>query len=91
MSKSRENHPVVIAGAGPVGCLLALYLARRDVPVLLLEKEAELPVDLRSSTFHPPSLEMIADLGFGIIDDMLAKVATHDMASTHAPKLRPPT
>ncbi|WP_170287390.1 FAD-dependent oxidoreductase [Halioglobus maricola] len=63
--------PVVIAGAGPVGCLLALYLAKRDVPVLLLEKEAELPVDLRASTFHPPSLEMIADLGFGIIDQML--------------------
>jgi 2-polyprenyl-6-methoxyphenol hydroxylase-like FAD-dependent oxidoreductase len=64
--------PVAIAGAGPVGCLLALYLASRDIPVLLLEKELELPVDLRASTFHPPSLEMIADLGFGIIDDMLA-------------------
>ncbi len=64
--------PVVIAGAGPVGCLLALYLARRDIPVLLLEKEPELPVDLRASTFHPPSLEMIAELGFGIIDDMLS-------------------
>lgn len=68
--QSIEN-PVVIAGAGPVGCLLALYLARRDVPVVLLEKEPTLPVDLRASTFHPPSLEMIADLGFGIIDDML--------------------
>ena len=65
--------PVIIAGAGPVGCLLALYLARRDIPVLLLEKEPELPVDLRASTFHPPSLEMIAELGFGIIDDMLAR------------------
>ncbi|MEH6586092.1 MAG: NAD(P)/FAD-dependent oxidoreductase [Halioglobus sp.] len=65
--------PVVIAGAGPVGCLLALYLASRDIPVVLLEKEPELPVDLRASTFHPPSLEMIADLGFGIIDDMLEK------------------
>lgn len=64
--------PVAIAGAGPVGCLLALYLASRDISVLLLEKELELPVDLRASTFHPPSLEMIADLGFGIIDDMLA-------------------
>jgi 3-(3-hydroxy-phenyl)propionate hydroxylase len=65
--------PVVIAGAGPVGSLMALYLAQRDVPVLLLEKEAELPVDLRASTFHPPSLEMIADLGFGVIDEMLEK------------------
>ena len=65
--------PVVIAGAGPVGSLMALYLAQRDIPVLLLEKERALPVDLRASTFHPPSLEMIADLGFGVIDEMLEK------------------
>jgi 3-(3-hydroxy-phenyl)propionate hydroxylase len=65
------NTPVVIAGAGPVGCLMALYLAKREVPVLLLEKEPELPVDLRASTFHPPSLEMIADLDYGVIDEML--------------------
>ncbi len=63
--------PVVIAGSGPVGSVLALYLAQRDIPVLLLEKEPGLPVDLRASTFHPPSLEMIEDLGFGVIDEML--------------------
>ena len=68
-----ETLPIVIAGAGPVGCHLALYLASRAVPVVLLEKEPSLPVDLRASTFHPPSLEMIADLGFDIIDDMLAQ------------------
>jgi 3-(3-hydroxy-phenyl)propionate hydroxylase len=68
-----SNAPVVIAGAGPVGSLLALYLVQRDIPVLLLEKEPELPVDLRASTFHPPSLEMIAKLGFGVIDQMLAR------------------
>jgi 3-(3-hydroxy-phenyl)propionate hydroxylase len=68
-----SNKRVVIAGAGPVGCLMALYLAQREIPVLLLEKEPQLPVDLRASTFHPPSLEMIADLGFGVIDEMLEK------------------
>jgi 3-(3-hydroxy-phenyl)propionate hydroxylase len=65
--------PVVIAGSGPVGSLMALYLAQRDIPVMLLEKESALPVDLRASTFHPPSLEMIADLGFGVIEEMLEK------------------
>jgi 3-(3-hydroxy-phenyl)propionate hydroxylase len=68
-----KSTAVVIAGAGPVGCLMALYLAQREVPVILLEKEPGLPVDLRASTFHPPSLEMIADLGFGVIDEMLAR------------------
>lgn len=65
--------PIVIAGAGPVGSVIALYLAQRNIPVLLLEKENELPVDLRASTFHPPTLEMIADLGHGIIEEMLEK------------------
>ena len=57
------RHPVIIAGAGPAGATLALYLARHEVPVLLLEREAALPRDLRASTFHPPSLEMLNDLG----------------------------
>ena len=55
--------PVVIAGAGPAGSTLALYLARQDIPVLLLEKAPALPMDLRASTFHPPSLEMLNELG----------------------------
>ena len=57
------RRPVIVAGAGPVGCTVALYLARQGVPVTLLEREAELPVDLRASTFHPPSLEMLDRLG----------------------------
>ena len=55
--------PVIVAGAGPAGATLALYLARRQIPVLLLEREAALPRDLRASTFHPPSLEMLNELG----------------------------
>ena len=55
--------PVIVAGAGPAGATLALHLARHGIPVLLLEREAALPKDLRASTFHPPSLEMLNDLG----------------------------
>ncbi len=58
-----DQHPVVIAGCGPAGAVLALYLAQRNVPVLVLERERSLPVDLRASTFHPPSLEMLDELG----------------------------
>ena len=61
--------PIIIAGAGPCGCTLALYLAQRDIPVLLLEADDQLPRDLRASTFHPPTLEMLD--GLGIADDML--------------------
>lgn len=65
--------PVVIAGAGPTGCVLALYLAKRSIPVVLLEKERELPVDLRASTFHPISLDLIASLDQGVITQMLER------------------
>ncbi len=55
--------PILIAGAGPAGCVLALSLARQGVPVMLLEKCPQLPRDLRASTFHPPSLEILQELG----------------------------
>lgn len=55
--------PVVIAGAGPVGCTLALYLAQNGIPVVLLDRATELPQDLRASTFHPPTLDQLDRLG----------------------------
>jgi 3-(3-hydroxy-phenyl)propionate hydroxylase len=59
---------VIVAGAGPVGLLTALALAVQDVPVVVLEAEPGLTLDLRAGTFHPPSLEMMAP--FGITDAM---------------------
>lgn len=59
---------VIVAGAGPVGLLTALALAKRDVQVLVLEAEPGLTIDLRAGTYHPPSLEMLAP--YGITDDM---------------------
>lgn len=58
--------PVIIAGAGPVGLCLALYLARKGVRSVLLET---LPSDrflkqvLRAGTIHPATLEMLDELG----------------------------
>lgn len=56
------SEPVLIAGAGPVGCAIALYLARLNIPVVLFESEAQLPLDLRASTFHPSTLDMLDTL-----------------------------
>ena len=62
--------PVIIAGAGPVGCTVALRLVQAGIPVVLLEADAQLPQTLRASTFHPPSLEMLAELG--MVDRLIA-------------------
>jgi 3-(3-hydroxy-phenyl)propionate hydroxylase len=55
--------PVMVVGAGPVGLLCALVLARAGVPVCVLESEPRTTLDLRAGTFHPPTLEMLEPLG----------------------------
>ena len=54
---------VLIAGAGPVGLIGALTLARRGVPVTVIDALAQPAEDLRASTFHPPTLDMLDELG----------------------------
>ncbi len=61
---------VLVAGAGPVGLVVAVYLALHDVPVTVLEAEPVLPETLRASTFHPPTLDMLESTG--VLDDFLA-------------------
>jgi 2-polyprenyl-6-methoxyphenol hydroxylase-like FAD-dependent oxidoreductase len=53
----------VVAGAGPVGMTAALLMARGGVQVTVLEAGESLAGESRASTFHPPSLEMLDDLG----------------------------
>jgi 3-(3-hydroxy-phenyl)propionate hydroxylase len=59
---SDTRNPVVIVGAGPVGCVLAACLVRAGIPVDLIERGSELAEDLRASTFHPPTLDMLESL-----------------------------
>ena len=66
----QPNAQVMIAGAGPVGLLTALVLAQRGVACVVLESESGLTHDLRAGTFHPPTLEMLNQVG--VADDMLA-------------------
>ena len=52
-----------IAGAGPVGLSAALALAHAGVSVRVFEASDRLADDLRASTFHPPTLDMLAPYG----------------------------
>jgi 3-(3-hydroxy-phenyl)propionate hydroxylase len=57
------GHGVIVVGAGPVGLTCAALLGRGAVPVLLLESAPERGRDLRASTWHPPTLDLLDELG----------------------------
>jgi 3-(3-hydroxy-phenyl)propionate hydroxylase len=61
MQKSDDR--VVVVGAGPVGATMALALVKKGIPVTLLEAEADAVEDQRAATVHPPTVEMLAELG----------------------------
>ncbi len=65
------QNPILVAGSGPCGSALALSLAQQNIPVIVLEKAPQLPRDLRASTFHPPTLEMLDKLG--VAQQMIAQ------------------
>lgn len=56
---------ILIAGAGPVGLTAAYALSRAGIPVTVFERGAELAEDLRASTWHPPTLDLLSPLGLG--------------------------
>lgn len=54
---------VAIAGAGPVGLSLAYLLAKEGLFVDVFESNDDLSFDLRASTFHPSTLDLLDKLG----------------------------
>ncbi len=67
---SNENDRVVVVGAGPVGLTAALALSRRGIPTVLLAAEPEPVMELRGSTFHPPTLDLLDE--FDLVPRMIA-------------------
>src|SRR5215467_4849078 len=64
-----NNDRVVVVGAGPVGLTAALALGRRGIPAVVLAAEPEPVMELRGSTFHPPTLDLLDE--FGIVPRMI--------------------
>ncbi|HEY9028262.1 MAG TPA: FAD-dependent monooxygenase [Burkholderiaceae bacterium] len=65
------RRPVVVVGAGPVGLALAIDLAQRGVPVVLLDDDSMLSTGSRAICFAKRTLEIFDRLGVG--DRMAAK------------------
>jgi 3-(3-hydroxy-phenyl)propionate hydroxylase len=55
--------PIVIIGAGPVGLITALRLSQLGMRSIIIEKNNAIQDELRASTFHPPTIEMLDELG----------------------------
>jgi 3-(3-hydroxy-phenyl)propionate hydroxylase len=54
---------VLVAGLGPVGSVAALYLAQKGIQVAAVEANKLSATDLRASTFHAPTIEILDRLG----------------------------
>lgn len=59
------RRPVVVVGAGPVGLALAIDLAQRGVPVVLLDDDCTLSTGSRAICFAKRTLEIFDRLGCG--------------------------
>ena len=59
------QHPVVIVGAGPVGLSLAIDLAQRGQPVVVLDNDCKLSTGSRAICFSKRTLEIWDRLGVG--------------------------
>ncbi len=59
---TEDTNRIIVAGAGPVGTVCALALARAGIPVTLLEAEPNVVMDLRAATFHASTLDLLDEL-----------------------------
>ncbi|MDB5569000.1 MAG: monooxygenase FAD-binding protein [Hyphomicrobiales bacterium] len=71
MSNARSDCEVIVAGGGPVGLCLALLLSRAGISVRVFEAEPAISLDLRASTFHPPTLDMLEP--YGVTADLVSR------------------
>jgi 3-(3-hydroxy-phenyl)propionate hydroxylase len=58
-----NDDKILIVGGGPVGLVLASFLSLRGIPATVFERSEGIPKDLRASTFHPPTLDMLEEIG----------------------------
>ena len=60
-----ESRPIVIVGAGPVGLTLALDLAKRDVPVVVIDDSDRIGEGSRAVCWAKRTLEVLDRVGVG--------------------------
>ncbi|MGJ3262970.1 MAG: FAD-dependent oxidoreductase [Salinarimonas sp.] len=66
-----KTSDVVVVGAGPVGLVLAYLLGRRGLSVIVIERNEAIVTELRASTFHPPTLDLLEGVGISLVEQGL--------------------
>ena len=61
--------PILVVGAGPAGLTAALALSQRGIDVAVVDAAGATDPRMRASTFHPPTLDMLA--GLGVVETLL--------------------
>jgi 2-polyprenyl-6-methoxyphenol hydroxylase-like FAD-dependent oxidoreductase len=76
-----------IVGGGPGGAILALLLARKNIPVVLLEAQEDFDRDFRGDTIHPSVLEIMdeLDLADRLLELRHSKLRTATFMTTNGP------
>ena len=65
LDNPESRHPVVIVGAGPIGLSMAIDLALRGVPSVVLDENNVVSVGSRAICWSKRTLEIFDRLGVG--------------------------
>jgi 3-(3-hydroxy-phenyl)propionate hydroxylase len=60
---TQNDDRVLVVGCGPVGAVLTLALTKKGIPATLIEALPDAAEDQRAATIHPPTVEMLVELG----------------------------
>lgn len=74
-------------GSGPAGAVLALLLARRGIPVVLLEAHKDFDREFRGDTIHPSVMELMHELSLAdrLLELPHTKLRTATLQTTGGP------
>ena len=74
---TENDNRVIVAGCGPVGAVMTLALAKKGIPVTLIEKLPDAAEDQRAATIHTPTVQMLVELG--LEKEMFSEAASGGM------------